>query len=674
MGAIPGFKVEVLRNDSPVRVKSGSLTWEHGKAARSWDLTFAEPINVSVDDLWDISLGFAGNLWPKVTDGTALKSSISDGVNQATTQISSDGGFDVVQDILNYAVPQTYCFINSDWLSDVDPTARIVDGVVLGNGTSGTRLFHPRLPGKDIEDENIKCIMGPRTHHDIGRYLANLVGFDFVCNTPDIDLVDTFTVPSGTIWWEAIKANFAIWQPTFQIIPAKDASSRPTIYVLDVEGDDASIETLQTMTLSNATIVSVSTSDDRSRKIVDHLIVMGRNFRNRTNQWDKPDMALVKLTPVEMSVDETVTSSISYLSSAAQAAKNLGEMEVYSNTFGAGVLQYLPERADRQEISIGYHVERGAKGERWIPITQTVSVFGTAGNELSRVVTAYKYSKSKQILETYVNEYGRVWFFKKNGSDFTFEAQWMWTKQKATFQDIFKNAPDLSMTREVIHEVIVCDKIQEAYVDPKRLSDIIRNNSSRDMIDKDYQYLLTCLTAQRWTEISRSDPYTLIKRDWEFDTLSGSSKFQDQILETPIKDKKASGKSKDDVFRREYFKVGAGKFINGIRCYHPAQTVKHDDIDSETICEQIRDRVFNRTAEGVSPRNLQITVKTPVPIPIETMAMRVILPDSPWTVNGTVVTIPGGTYYLKRVQESFSFEDGGELKYDQTLTLVESLS
>jgi hypothetical protein len=112
--------------------------------------------------------------------------------------------------------------------------------------------------------------------------------------------------------------------------------------------------------------------------------------------------------------------------------------------------------------------------------------------------------------------------------------------------------------------------------------------------------------------------------------------------------------------------------INDVLCYHPAQTVKHDDIVSTTTCEQIRDRIFNRTAAGVSPRNLQITVKTPVPIPIETMAMRVILPASPWTVNGTVVTIPGGTYYLKRVQETFSFEDSGEFKYEQTLTLVEN--
>jgi hypothetical protein len=100
-------------------------------------------------------------------------------------------------------------------------------------------------------------------------------------------------------------------------------------------------------------------------------------------------------------------------------------------------------------------------------------------------------------------------------------------------------------------------------------------------------------------------------------------------------------------------------------------TVKHDDIVDETIALMIKERIFNRQATGIAPQNRQVTVKTPVPLPIETMGIRVVLGASAWRVKNISVPVPGGTFFLKKASGRFSVENNGAFKHDLTLALSE---
>jgi hypothetical protein len=673
MGVKIPFEFQAYQNGSLVRVKSYRFSWDAKKSVGVWGLDFKEPLQCGVGDLWDIYLGLAGKAWPRVIGGKALSIRSDRGVSTHSVSVSSDGSKDETQELLNLGVPWTMCFINWNWLMSVDDTARIENGVVIGNGLgrSGSRLFHPALPAKEIEPANQLCINGPTTHRDCAAYLARMLGFDFVTNCIRMDVQDTFTIPSGTTWLQAITSNFEFWNPTVNIVPADPnvPYSRPTIYVLDAEGADAQLQPVQVIEINDPVITNVQTEDTRTYdKTVDHLIVIGRNFQNVTNQWGEPNLIPVTYTPKNFSVDKTITSPPILYALPIEKIKSFIGGGLYEGKFGKGSGEFKPDPPSHQIVSIDYHIDRTVNGERWMVLGQTSSVYGLSGDKLSEQVTVYKYAPNKKLIETYVDDYAKVWTY--NVSTKALESSWDWIKQKSTFQDSFSNAPELTMTREFTVEMVVVTAKGGKYMEPKRLGDLLRNNSSRDALDST-QTRIKMMTTAKWSEISRADRQTLIKRECEYDYLSGSSKFQDQPLQNPIKDR--MGKPQDTPFRREYFKPGAGVTIPGSsqKIYHPAKTIKHRDIVSDEIAEILKNREFRRSGDGFSPSNLKVTVKVAIPLPILSMALSVQLQDSSWIVNGDEVPVPGGLYYLKSFSENSASGDGGPVTYDGSLTVTE---
>jgi hypothetical protein len=156
-------------------------------------------------------------------------------------------------------------------------------------------------------------------------------------------------------------------------------------------------------------------------------------------------------------------------------------------------------------------------------------------------------------------------------------------------------------------------------------------------------------TNIKTTKVDRIDDDTLVQRILDYDVLADDLKVSRQIIENPLRDE-LEAESEEEIFRAE-FNDGSGQLIGGYGpCYHPPVTVHHDDIDTQTIAQKIADRIFARKSE----RNTTITIKSPVPIPFTTMSCQIQLPSRAYAVDGSPITITGGTYTLRSVQEKIT--------------------
>ena len=213
MAELPGYKITVQRNGSEVQVSSGSITREAGQLGPSWEVELDNPVDTNRTDTWTIKRKLAGNEETLVSNARATMIGGTDGVDKATRRVSGDYGSADTNNLLEYCVPKILVFVNMEWIRSLVPDATIMNGIlVYGSAySSGVRIFHRRLPGKEVGDDDFQCIAGCNTHHTAARYLASLVGYQFQSNTPDMDILDTFTVQAGTKWRDAIEQNFKIW-------------------------------------------------------------------------------------------------------------------------------------------------------------------------------------------------------------------------------------------------------------------------------------------------------------------------------------------------------------------------------------------------------------------------------------------------------------------------------
>lgn len=670
MGSIPNVRAIVEKNGTSVRFKSASIRWEANKIAPSWDVTFPEMVSVSSDDTWTIKTGFAGGLWTKVDDCTVSSLSGEDGVHTSTTSISGAAENQTINDLREYCIPKTLCFISPDWLADIEPSARVIDGTVKYGSTNPAqcvRLFHPRLPGKEFNEGTFQCILGPTTHHAIVRYLASLIGYRVIVNTPDVTLQDTMTISSGTKWGDAVTSMFAMWGPQISILPSADGT--PVIYIADVINDGAEVPGVQIIRIDDPAIVSTSFTDEAKSEIVDHLIVTGRKTKNSTVIYEEPP----NFTPVEVPVVDLATDKWVDINLNIAAKEKVQGRGNYDGTFGLpDTPEYrTPLKVVRQVQRIGYHIYRDAdRNEKYIPMEEQTLFYDAYGIVVGKTVIKHYYSKALKPVRTIEEDYA---YCNMPGSS---DKGLHLLRVKATYNDQFVKPLNQSSTVEIINDTILFEwakhKDGRKYrVNPRPMLDLVRQDYSKSVIstdEKTAQDTLQMTSHERKTEIFRTHDDVLIKRDYDFDRLSDAFKSTSQVLENPNRDKPKTTK-KDNTFRVEFFD-GPGKMIGGYGpCYHPPKTVNHDDICDVATAQKIANRVFARKNLG---QNLSVTVKTPVPIPFLGMTTIIRLGAFTRTINGEEITVPEADYVLRGITENISYEGAGntqELKYEQTLSL-----
>lgn len=645
MAELPGYHITVLRNGSPVRASSGSVSREDGRLGLSWEVTLAQPLDISKSDTWTIKRKLAGYEETLVQDARATNIAGRDGVMKSSRQISGDYGSSDTNNLLEYCVPKTMVFVNMNWARSLWPDAVIMDDILCYGSvySSGVRITHPRLPGLEVDADEYQCIAGCDTHHKAARHLATLVGYELEVNTPDIDIIDTFTVEAGTTWKEAILANFRIWFATVDVVGTK-------IIVSDICSDDP--DGVQKIVLTNDAIESASLNrQGRDDNTLDHLIITGRTTENTEELYEEePDFTPVKLSAIPLSVGKTITTSRDF--TKARNHKTFGE---YTGEFGLPGEAESKKRLSSQSQETRFHVDETEGRKRYIPVGETIHFYDEDSTEVAKTEITYTYAKGFKPIKCVEDEY--VLCHLPGVAVDSLQK----VRSKITLQDQFVKPLDLTITTELVEGLILYEVIEQDgtpyKVDPQIFADIVRNDTTGDAVDTDpdtTQDTLSMTINERTTTIHRTFDDILIKRDQDYNRLSGHVKTQSQILENPIREPEdISGKN---TFRREYHPDGSGESINGLTCYHPPKTIHHDDICSEAISDQIAERAFYRK---YLDQNDEWTVEIPVPFLPQMLAFKVQLPDFQVRVNGALVTVSGGDFMLRQASETFEFKGKG---------------
>lgn len=740
------INVSCFRNGAKAKVRSGSYKLDATKMASSWKIELADPVPLSLNDLWSLSVNVEGNERVLFSNVKADEIGYEDqygsiGRNascseSASVTVTTTGGESAqVSDLTSYCIPKTFCFVNPDWLNIVEPTARLKGSIIVYGGlydyysgadTGYSRYYHSALPGKDISPDNLSTFLSCKTHHDVGRFLAGLIGYRLVVNTPDMEIVDTMTIPSGTKWGDAITGIFSLWGPEVRVVPgSSDGKTPPTIYIGDVLTNDGDPSVTQTISVPTAVLVGISrkasskvesasnSGGNAKNQIVDHVIIRGRKSRHTVLDMRFPDDEQNQEAVDEDQPDFTVTKipgqwvapNMHYV-----AQLNMNEIleqkrrGAYQGPFGVPPYDYDP-LAVQQQIRV-IHVfkpvppesppgELTSKKEiaewrrKWkeqnkpLPCGETTVTYDGDG-VVSMTKTYNKFSSDNRIIASYEELFMRT---RRPGTD---TAELIWCHAKSTSQDTMINPLNLAITKEFVEEMVVYDEVQyegQTYKDnPRSLVDVLRSDMSRTAIDKapeTPQRLMEMTTHVKNTIINRVSPIVLIKQDIDVSLLSGAVKTTSQMLENPERDKSTSGDSKkqiktgkkEDQFQLEFFS-GSGRMIGSYGpCYHPPTTIEHRDIDTIDIAAAVAERVFVRKAvpeEEITavdnPGEIVVKTPFPVPFPSESVCYKVTVPVLSYEVNGVERTVPGGTYKLKEIEESFS-SSGSDFTYEQRLTL-----
>jgi hypothetical protein len=651
MGEAPGFIAEVYRNGSQIGFSTISLVWDPVKSGMAWTVKLNSPITPLEDDTWTIILGLAGYRKTYV-DAQPATNAIGDDNKDLATRTIKGEATDFTE-IISYCVPKTLCFVNFAWLQDLVPGATIRDGVPMANGE---RIFYPRLPTKEFEEGQFECITGTDTHHAIAKYLANLVGFNLIINTPDIPLVDTCTVASGTVWFEAIKANPMLWFPKVEIRPPKSEGERPTIYIEDLIAGDGFPATPQILTINRAALVGTNYNQKLNQgTTVDHVIITGRTTKDTVIRTpEPPDMTLVEIPEitVEPNVQVVTPTSINNRLDAYRRG------DLYTGTLGVPGNGGFTLSKLKNEYRVTQYFRTGTAGKiRHVTVQEDSYVYGMTGI-LSRHQKVFKYGANYKPIGTVESEYVYCRLPGESNSDLNL------IKTKTTLQNHYIKSLNLTLTSELIQEVCMytLDKNGNR-TDSIPYTDMKRVDYSRDTMSPASQ---SSTTKERWhwlptheriTDISRTDEDLLIKVDQDYATLPDITKTQSQILENPIRDK-PDVSSTDNQFRREYYltatggitsdpAAGCGALIGGVKSYHPPKTLSHPDVATDEIAEALAARAFLRT--GDPSYGVTVSVEN-LPIFLDTMIVMLNLPDMPWKEDEQTVIVPGGNYILKGMQ------------------------
>ena len=635
-------------------------------------------------DRYSLSLLVAGKGWYRFKDCVATKADLDESEEDGGTTISGVHNL-YNSSLLYYCAPKTIVFVNQEWLNRSFSSWCLRDGVLRfqsPSGAVGRRLYHPRLPGVEFKDDMVDFLVGSWTHHKIAKYLADMLSMDVIITTPDMPIIDTFTISSGQAWFDAVKANFTMWGCNIQVMPSSSGSGNPVIQILDIINDSGGITPVGAITIdpeSVETISHESANTGDSSNVVDHCIVIGRASESLSLQ-EPPDYTQRKLSKFDWQPNCTVKSEVPV--GDVMKRKQMGD---YTGEFGLGEDSYkvvpVERYRDTQEI---YRYYDPSSGEKDLLLKETRDTIDKDGILVHRVQVEHEFSKDYKPVGTTEREWIRTMMPGETGYRFVN------AKNKHTSQEYYIKALNQALTTEITEELVIADKVKKdgkTYRDnPNPFAYIKRLDRTRTYVDKSSktnQFVFPMTTKFARTFIDRAGTM-LLKRKLDYDVLSATGKMDGQILQNPKpEDKKSNG----DQFRREYFN-GTPVIIGKYKCYQKSTTIQHQDITTDAIAEALAERAFYRRSGDVR----SVTVKTSFPVPIGTLPIKVRLKSLSRDVNRsdvigdaeTMYPTGGGAggddqeYYLTSITEKIAMTDAenpndSQLKMEQTLELSTSL-
>lgn len=685
------LNIDVERNGDSLPVTEAEFTRSFDQGTIGWQIVTPVPLDDidTENDRFSLSLSVSGKNWYRFQDCVATAADVDESETSGGTTISGiHTEYD--SDLLYYCAPKTVVFVNQNWLDRVFGGWAMKNGVPHYSPTSGPnasgrigrRILHPRLPGIEFTDDMLAFKVGQWTHHGIAKYLAEMLGYSIIISTPDMPIMDTFTISSGTAWFDAIKENFTMWGANIQVMPPSGGSGNPTIYILDVINDSGGITPISSITIDPESVDKVNheaaSSGDSSEQI-DYCIIMGRAGPENVI-IEYPDMTPRTIPKYNWTPNSVVTSE-----SKTDKIISRAEMPNYTGTLGVGDDEFSVTPIERfvttQERYIG---SDSVKGQQEVLLKETVDTIDNTGAVVHRVQVEHFFSQDFQPVGSTEKE----WIYTNPPG--TSNKSLMLAKIKNTDQQYYISALKLAMTTEHIQEQILADKVSNGKRDnANSLVGIKRIDRTRTAVDKNQntnQMLFWMDTHFSTTFIDRTSDGTLLKRKIDYDLIAGTGKMSSQILHNPNPD---VNKSTGDPFRREYTN-GDPVLIGEFECYRKSTTISHQDICTDEIAEALAERAFYRRSQDVK----NMSVKTSLPIPIGTLPVKVILHQlqrnidissaedaSTLTVALPPVSSGGGgdaEFFLKSITEKFSMANpddtsSPDVTIEQTLELTTSL-
>lgn len=654
--------IQAKRNGDSFPVSSARFSRSVGEGTLRWELTTPIPlddIDTSVD-LYSLALTVAGKSWYRFENCMATGASVEDSGTDGGTTISGVQEL-YSTDLLYYCASKTIVFVNQNWLNNLFGNWTVRNGILRYQHQNriGGRIYHPRLPGKEFTTDMIEFKVGQWTHHSIAKYLAKLIGFKVVITTPDMPIIDTFTVSSGQSWYEALKVNFTMWGANIFIMPT-EGSGGPTIYILDIINSSGGITPVNSITINPESLDGLShepaDAGDNSN-IIDQCIVIGR-AGNETIVIDYPDLTPRRIPKFDWTPNSVITNE-------ADTARILSikEMPDYTGTFGTGDDMFTATPVQKfvttQERYVGADANRGQQD---VLLKETVDTIDSTGQVVHRIQTEHSFSADWEPVGSierewiYTNPPGTPW------------KELLLARIKYTDQEYYVSSLKLAMTVETVQENVIADKVkqeQNTYRDnPNPLAHIKRIDRTRTFVDRSAntnQFLFWMTTHFSRTFIDRTSDGTLLKRKIDYDVLSGTGKFDSQILKDPKPDQRSQN---GEPFRREFFN-GSPRTLGGYSCYRRSTTITHQDITTDAIAEALAERVFYR--RNIDVKRMSVTLN--VPVPIGTLPVMVIVNEHRRQVNSSSAPCVDDLKYL--TPSASSSAGGGDIAmYLKTITEV----
>jgi hypothetical protein len=666
------FRCIVERNGEAIDFNKVNFVRDASRLAPTWTITLPYPILISKDDTWTIKRGFGGSLWTLVNSQVAQNLRYEDGYQAFTRTVQGEGSNSDTYELLNYCVPKTLVFVNQTWLSDVSPYAKLKDGIIkLCYGTDyAERYYHYRLPSKDVPDDEFECVLGSWTHHSIAQYLAGLLGYDITLNTPDMEVIDTFTVQVGTPWFDAIKSNFLIWQAVFE-------SSGTNLYVLDILSDAAEIPGIQKLTFSSRKAIrSVSVNDKFDGSTVDHVIVKGRTTKNTTTSFPKKVPMKIIEVPQAVRFMEEYEEFEEELKSPTQH-KKLG---AYNGPWGKSEeIEYNIKHLGKNVHRLEYFKSKVEPGEKWKVLRHIVKTYFEDGELKSKLTMENHYGRFDQIIGSETTFESK---FRLPGEALDSQPQMRTIQNHIIKANRFVVGVNTALTSELTEGLVLYEEDSKGNkLDPVPLMNLLQQDWSRTAVDwkeDTKQDVEECDIKAKSEFVHRGDLDTILWITVEYDYLSDAPpRWGVKSIKNPL-DSGINSTSEKIPFIRNYYE-GEGKMIGTYGpCYRRPVTISHDDIQTDEIAEALADRAFGRRGPGDTGETLkELDIKLATPLPIESIAIVATMPSVSYTVrkpDGDVdsVTVPAADHIVRRYSEDISYTgnlDSRKLGFDATLTV-----
>ncbi|MFX1253958.1 MAG: hypothetical protein ACFFCZ_20265 [Promethearchaeota archaeon] len=370
-----------------------------GISETQFDIELLRPIEVASNSTISISDGIDGSHFPLV-DSKDVEY-VSGSVNH--TIIRGIGS-----SLTRYAPVKNIFYINKTWLDLLGTNYTLQNGIIYSlntmqgdiksHGVSVNRLFLQGLPGKNLRDAEIECVLFPGiTYHDIIEDLFSRIGYTVNIDLPNLDVQKTLVISAGTPYFSAIVQLYGNWNPIIKV-------EGTVVNILDYGGN-------RQARTSGSGVYSLSEDSfsvynwDRSSidETVDHVVVNGPSVAWTYKGFKSHNIGKTELSPIDLiGEDATYVTETEFKRDPEYLEQYLGRIKKdlsfeYSNLIDAENSKSL--RIVKTKINSDTDEEA--------VIEEETRLYDSNDNLMSKVIIKKFYYDYNTPVGTRIEEYGR---------------------------------------------------------------------------------------------------------------------------------------------------------------------------------------------------------------------------------------------------------------------------